>query len=84
MGGTSVPFRIKDTLIKQRSSCATTISSILAAEKVAPIKDLSQVKKVTVEVYKKAKEGMATGEHHWNPDPGRRLTTAFRTSQPPR
>ncbi len=68
MGGSSVPFRIKDTLIKQRSSCATTISSILAAEKVAPIRDLSQVKKVTVEVYKSAKEGMATGEHHWNPD----------------
>ncbi len=49
---------MQDTLIKQRSSCATTISSILAAEKVAPaLKDINAVKRVTVEVYERAKVG---------------------------
>ena len=69
MGSASVPFRILDTLIKQRSSCATTISSILAAEKAsAAIRGrLDAVKKVTVEVYDSAKKNMGTGEHHWNP-----------------
>ena len=68
MGGNGTPFRIQDTLIKQRSSCATTISSILAAEKVAPaLKNINDVKQVTVEVYQFAKERMGTGEHHWNP-----------------
>ena len=46
----------------------TTISSILAAEKVAPLKNIKEVKQVTVEVYKKAKERVGTGEHRWNPD----------------
>jgi 2-methylcitrate dehydratase len=69
MGGKGTPFRICDTLIKQRSSCATTISSILAAENASPaIRDrLEAVKQVTVEVYDTAKENMGTGEHHWNP-----------------
>lgn len=61
-------FRIGSTFIKQRASCATTISSILAAEKVGPIKEPHLISKVKVEVYEKAKVGMATGEHHWNPD----------------
>jgi 2-methylcitrate dehydratase len=69
MGGKGVTFKIEDTLIKQRSSCATTISSILAAEKAsAAIRGrLDAVKKVTVEVYDTAKKNMGTGEHHWNP-----------------
>ncbi len=68
-GGRGTPFKIHDTLIKPRASCATTISSILAAEKAgATITDVGQIEKVTVEVYERAKAGMGTGEHHWNPD----------------
>lgn len=70
MGGNGVSFKIEDTMIKPRSSCATTISSILAAEKVAPrvMKRLGEVERVTVETYERAKIGMGTGEHHWDPD----------------
>lgn len=70
MGGPGTPYKIEDTLIKPRSSCATTISSILAAEKVAPavMKRLDEVEQVTVETYERAKIGMGTGEHHWEPD----------------
>ena len=70
MGGDGVPFKIEDTMIKPRSSCATTISSILAAEKVAPLlrNRIADVERVTVETYGRAKAGMGTGEHHWNPD----------------
>lgn len=70
LGGKGTPFKILDTLIKPRSSCATTISSILAAEKVAPAlrNRIGDVQRITVEVYETAKVGMATGEHHWNPD----------------
>jgi 2-methylcitrate dehydratase len=70
MGGNGVSFKIEDTMIKPRSSCATTISSILAAEKVAPrLKNrIAEVERVTVETYGTAKAGMGTGEHHWNPD----------------
>jgi len=69
LGGGATAFRILDTLIKPRSSCATTISSIIAAEKAAAaLKDVEAVSKVTVEVYERAKIGMGTGEHHWNPD----------------
>ena len=69
MGSPTSPFRIGDTLIKQRSSCATTISSILAAEKASPALRgrLDQVASVNVEVYDTAKKNMGTGEHHWNP-----------------
>lgn len=70
LGGSGTRFKIQDTLIKPRSSCATTISSILAAEKVAPGigKRVAEVERVTVETYERAKTGMGTGEHHWNPD----------------
>jgi len=70
MGGGKTPFKILDTMIKPRSSCATTISSILAAEKAArTLKGrVADVERVTVEVYETAKVGMGTGEHHWNPD----------------
>jgi 2-methylcitrate dehydratase len=70
MGGGKTPFKILDTMIKPRSSCATTISSILAAEKAArALKGrVADVERVTVEVYETAKVGMGTGEHHWNPD----------------
>ena len=70
MGGHGTTFKIEDTMIKPRSSCATTISSILAAEKVAPLlkNRIADVQHVTVETYGRAKIGMGTGEHHWNPD----------------
>jgi 2-methylcitrate dehydratase len=68
-GGGSTPFKICDTLIKPRASCATTISSILAAEKAADkLGRIDAIEKVRVEVYEAAKVGMGTGEHHWNPD----------------
>jgi 2-methylcitrate dehydratase len=41
---------------------------VLAAEKIAPLRDLAAVYKITVEVYKKAKERVGTGAHRWNPD----------------
>ena len=67
--GAAAPFKIHDTLIKPRASCATTISSILAAEKAARAsRRVDDIEKVTVEVYERAKAGMGTGEHHWNPD----------------
>lgn len=70
MGGDGAPFKIQDTMIKPRSSCATTISSILAAENVAhAVKDrIAEVERVTVETYERAKAGMGTGAHHWEPD----------------
>ena len=68
-GGRGTPFKIRDTLIKPRASCATTISSILASEKAAAnVPHAERIEKVTVEVYERAKTGMGTGEHHWNPD----------------
>src|SRR3954449_5606043 len=68
-GGAGTPFKIHDTLIKPRASCATTISSILAAEKAAArVSAIEAIEKVTVEVYERAKIGMGTGEHHWNPN----------------
>ncbi|MGH8639167.1 MAG: MmgE/PrpD family protein, partial [Burkholderiales bacterium] len=68
-GGRDAAFRIHDTLIKPRASCATTISSILAAEKAAAkLTEVEQIEQVRVEVYERAKTGMGTGEHHWNPD----------------
>jgi 2-methylcitrate dehydratase len=43
--------------------------SILAAEKAAQrLSDVDSIDRVTVEVYERAKRGMGTGEHHWNPD----------------
>jgi 2-methylcitrate dehydratase len=69
LGGRTSPFKIGDTLIKPRASCATTISSILAAEKAAQtLSSVEQIEHVAVEVYERAKTGMGTGAHHWNPD----------------
>ncbi len=68
MGGAGTPFKIVHSIIKPRACCGTTISSVMAAEKVGPLHNIKDVKKVTVEVYKKAKERVGTGEHRWNPD----------------
>lgn len=68
LGGKSTGFKVQDTLIKQRASCATTISSILAAELAhEQLMPHDEIDSVLVETYRRAKEGMATGEHHWHP-----------------
>jgi len=68
MGGNGTPFKIMDTNIKLRPSAGLGISPTLAAEKIAPIKNLQDVREVTVEVYKKAKDYIGTGAHQWIPD----------------
>ncbi len=68
LGGRGTPFKILQSLIKNRSSCGKTIASILAAEKVAPLMNIKDVKQVTVAVDKLAKDRLGTGEHRWQPD----------------
>ena len=69
LGGNGTPFKIADVIVKPRSSCASTISSILAAEQAgAPLQSPTEVERVTVEVYAAAKRGMGTGEHLWHPE----------------
>ncbi len=63
----SKPCKILDTSIKLRPCGGLSISSVLAAEKVAPLRSAS-VKRVVVEVYKHAWERAGSGEHRWNPD----------------
>ena len=42
---------------------------LLRVEKAAAqLPDIEAIEKVKVEVYERAKIGMGTGEHHWNPD----------------
>jgi len=67
LGGHGVPFKILDTRFKTRPSPGMAISSVLAAEKIAPMRN-SDVKQVIVEVYRRAKELMGTNENHWRPD----------------
>jgi len=67
MGGAGTPFKILDTSIKLYPSAGFSIASILAAEKVAPLNSIKDIKQVTVEVYSKLKELGGTGELHWNP-----------------
>jgi len=45
-----------------------SISSALAAEKVAPLSDIESIARVVVEVYEKAKTTIGTSEHHWHPE----------------
>lgn len=75
MGGNGSPFKILDTRTKSRPSCGETISSILAAEKVAPIRNIHEVKRVTVEVYKRAnKEVTRASDKQWQRHPDSRET----------
>jgi 2-methylcitrate dehydratase len=68
LGGNGTPFKILSTLIKTRPSSGVTISPILAAEQVAPLKNIKDVKKIIVEVHDRAKEFAGSGEHRWNPE----------------
>jgi 2-methylcitrate dehydratase len=61
------PYRIMDSLIKPRASCAVTISSIFAAEDAAKAVKAQDVEHVVVEVYQSAKDGVGSGEQRWNP-----------------
>ena len=68
MGNNSTHFKILETLIKNRPANGASIPAILAAEKVAPLRNIKEVKQVIVEVYQAAKESAGTGEHQWNPE----------------
>lgn len=69
LGGGETPFKVCDSHIKPRASCATTISSILAAERAhAALAGPVEVDSVLVETYRYAVERTATGAHHWHPD----------------
>ena len=67
-GGHGTPFKILETLIKNRPALGIAISSILAAEKLAPLRNIDDIKKVHVEVHQYAKEVGGTGDHRWHPD----------------
>ncbi len=66
MGGNGTPYKILDTGIKNRPANAKALSSMLAAEKAAPV-NLDGVEKVTVEIHKNAMESVGSGEHTVNP-----------------
>ncbi len=66
LGGGNTAFKILDSEIKQRPSVGNTISSILAAEKLAPLNH-KDVKQVNVELYKRAWDRVGNGAHVWNP-----------------
>ena len=61
------PYRIVDSLIKPRASCAVTMSSIFAAEDAAKKVRAQDVEHVLVEVYQSAKDGVGSGAERWNP-----------------
>ena len=67
-GGNGVAFKTPVSRIKMRPCAGNTISSVLAAEKIAPIENIEKIERVTVEVYKAAKIASGTGEHFWNPE----------------
>lgn len=68
IGGAGTPFKILDTRIKHRPAAGETISTILAAEKIAPkLGGIETIRQVTVELYKRALERAGSGEHHWHP-----------------
>jgi len=69
MGGDgATPFKIADTSIKLRASVGLGIAPILATEKIAPLHNVGDVCEVRVEVYKRAKDEIGTGDFHWHPD----------------
>ena len=55
-GGNGTRFKMLDTFIKIRLCVADGTPSALAAEKVAPVGNIKEVKHITIEVYKYAKE----------------------------
>jgi 2-methylcitrate dehydratase len=67
-GGNGTPFKMLETMFKNRQSAGILISTILAAEKAAPLRNVAQVSKITVEVHERAKVSMGSGDHRWHPD----------------
>ena len=70
MGSRDTLFKIQETLIKKRACCATSVSSLLAAEKAAGLLNgrFADVKRVIVETYDFSRQICGIGEHQWNPD----------------
>lgn len=61
-------LRIHDVMMKPRAACAATISSILAAEKIAQeIGDPSAVSDIAVTTYEDARTLVGSSSQHWNP-----------------
>lgn len=61
-------LRIHDVMMKPRAACAATISSILAAEKVAAeIGDPPDVSSIVVTTYEDARRMVGSSPQHWNP-----------------
>jgi 2-methylcitrate dehydratase len=68
MGGQGSDFKLPVTGIKHRPCAGNTISSVLAAEQIAPLPDTDAVERIVVEVYERAKIASGTGEHFWAPE----------------
>jgi 2-methylcitrate dehydratase len=61
-------LRVHDVMMKPRAACAATISSILAAEKVAAeIGGPSDVSSIVVTTYEDARRMVGSTQQHWNP-----------------
>ena len=68
MGGNGTPFKVELMGIKMRPCIGLAISAVLAAEKISPLRNIENVKEVTLETWKQAVDGMGVGAHNWNPD----------------
>ncbi len=78
MGGNGEPFRVQDSVIKPRSSCFHTLSSILSAEQAArKLKTgIENINQITVEIYGARERAVdkippvvgGGGHHWWHPD----------------
>ena len=68
MGGGATPYKILDTRLKNRPCEGNAISHIMAAEKIAPLRNLDEVKKIIVETHQHALRETGIGEHQWNPE----------------
>jgi 2-methylcitrate dehydratase len=65
----SRPRKILDTRIKHRPAAGETISSIIAAEKIAKAcRTPDEITAIRVDLYKRALVRAATGDHHWHPE----------------
>ncbi len=70
MGGNGRTFKIEETLLKKRACCATSVSTILAAEKISDAvrNRLDDVEEVLVDTYANSHRACGSEEHHWSPD----------------
>jgi 2-methylcitrate dehydratase len=70
MGGNGRTFKIEETLLKKRACCATSVSTILAAEKISDAirHRLDDVEEVLVDTYANSHRACGSEEHHWSPD----------------